>query len=393
MMGSDGPPVTPITITKPSSFNQRRPSSSNPQTIHHPTPPHSAKFSSSAISSPLLPSPTTPETKGVSHLNIPDNLYYLHNAERERPLVYQSPYSIDGGFTKPYLPAPDASPKARPRGPSMSEHFLSKQNHTYKEEVARKMSEDKVRLQQENRERVQRRLSQSQAQRPIMMAQYPPQTQPPQHVSMSAIQDLDSHKNSHPSHRNPYFTPTPTSTDLPPLQSYSHYSPAYPTNPTYHPASSADSYPNNNNHHQHHQHPSTYPHPTTHQPYYHPSSSHHPPPTYGKPASLQFSSPQDFQMQMERAAAQFQRPGFQNGYGSYQGLPNAAATVDADALNGAGESAGDGGVGGGGVGAGAGGGGDPGVVGGKDGGQGSPLKFEMGGGGETLPMMRDRSNF
>ena len=356
-MGGDGPPITPVTITKPAPFGQRRPSVSNaPQTINHPTPPHSARLSSSALSSPVLPSPTNPETKGVSHLNLPENLYYLHNAEKERPLVYQSPYAVEGGFTKAYLPAPEASPKARRRGPSMSEQFLSKQNHTYQEEVARKMTEDKARLQQENRERVQRRLSQSQGQRPMaphfqQSQNGIPQSQP-QHIPMSAVQDPNAPKSNQPSLRGDYYHNPPTDD----YQSYSHYSPSYTGNGYQQNSAPMDTYSQD--------HSSPYPQhdhgaQQGHQSYY--SSQQ----TYAKPASLQFSSPQDFQMQMERAS---QRPQADDqGYQKfYHGLQTAAGNHGPTG-HGQHDSSG--------------------------GGQGSPLKYEMGGGGETLPMMREGSRF
>ena len=360
MTGGDGPTISPITITKPAPFGQRRPSTSNaPQTFNHPTPPHSAKLSSSALSSPVLPSPANLETKGVSHLNLPENLYYLHNAEKERPLFYQSPYADGGGFTKPYLPAPEASPKTRPRGPSMSEQFLSKQNLTYQEEVARKMSEDKARLQQENRERVQRRLSQSHAQRPVVsnyqQSQNGVSQSQPQHIPMSAVQDPNSHKTNQPSLRNGYYHSSPTDT----YQSYSHYSSNYAGNAYQQSSPPLDTYDHHHSspYHQHDSGPQQ-----GHQSYYDSQQ------VYSKPASLQFSSPQDFQMQMERAS---QRPQADDqGYQKfYHGLQTAAAGNHGPSGHGHHDDSADGG------------------------GQGSPLKYEMGGGGETLPMMREASRF
>ena len=355
MMGGGGPPVTPISITKPIPFGQRRPSVSNaPQTINHSTSPHSAKLSGSALSSPVLSSPIAPETKGVSHLSLPENLYYLHNAEKERPLVYQSPYAIGGGFTDTYLPAPEASPKTRPRGPSMSEHFLSKQNQTYQEQVAQKMSEDKARLQQENRERVQRRLSQSQAQRPVL-SHY---QQPPQHIAMSAIQDPNSHKSSQPPLRGGYYGNAPSDS----YQSFSHYPPSYAANAYQQsppPSSSYSQQHHSSSYQQHDPGPQQ-----GHEPYYN-SQQTYP----SKPAGLQFSSPQDFQMQMERASQQRPSQAHDQGYQKfYHGLQTAAGN-DGSVEHGHHDGTGSGG------------------------GQGSPLKYEMGGGGETLPMMREGSRF
>lgn len=376
MTGGGGPPVTPVSITKPMPFGQRRPSESNaPQTVNQSTPPHSAKLSGSALSSPGFPSPVAPETKGVSHLNLPENLYYLHNAEKERPLVYQSPYATGGGFTDAYLPAPEASPKTRPRGPSMSEQFLSKQNQTYQEQVAQKMIEDKARLQQENRERVQRRLSQSQAQRPIFShyQQTPQHTalqHQPQHIPMSAIQNATSHKPNQPPLRSGYYGNASSDN----YQSYSHYSPTYAVNAYQQSPMSHNPYSQ--------QHPSPFQQPDSaaRQGHEHGYNAQQP---YPKPTGLQFSSPQDFQMQMERASQQ--RPQAQNDQGYqkfYHGL-QAAAGSDGSLPHGHGhghphphghghghhDSAGGGG------------------------GQGSPLKYEMDGGGETLPMMRDGSRF
>lgn len=396
MMGSGGPPVTPISITKPMPFGQRPSSSSNTvQTITHPTPPHSAKLSTSALASPVFPPTVTPETKGVSHLNLPENLYYLHNAEKERPLVYQSPYAVGGGFTDAYLPAPEAAPKTRPRGPSMSEQFLSKQNQTYQEQVVQKMSEDKARLQQENHERVQRRLSQSQAQRPIFSQyQQPPQQaqhdalqHQPQHIPMSAIQHQHppASKSSQTPVRGGYFGNAASDNNFP---SYSHYSPSYTAN-TFHQPQSTTTTPHTYNQQHHHpmssfqQHPNREPSYNPHQPY----------PT---PAELQFSSPQDFQLQMEQAS-QPHRPQTQQhdqGYQKfYHSLHTAAGGNDGSSVTAAtgvhGHAHHDGsnnhnnnrpGSGGGAT--------------SSSGGQGSPLKYEMGGGGgETLPMMRDGSRF
>lgn len=393
MMGGGGPPITPVSITKPMPFGQRRPSTSNAsQTITHPTPPHSAKLSGSALSSPVLQSPCTAEPKGVSHLNLPENLYYLHNAEKERPLVYQSPYAIGGGFTEPYLPAPEASPKTRPRGPSMSEHFLSKQDRTYQEQVAQKMSEDKARLQQKNRERVQRRLSQSQAQRPFL-SHYQPLPQhdvlqhQPQHIPMSAVESPNSHHPTQPSLRGGYYGNPPADS----YQSFSHYSPSYATTAYQQSPTSPDHY-NQHHHHQpspfqHHHDPAAH-HQTHHEPssYYYNNNNNNPhqqPYPSNKAAELQFSSPQDFQMQMERAAQQHQGPlqpqqhgdqGYQKFYHTLQTAAAAGNKPPPPPSSAPGHAHHD--------------------STGSGGGQGSPLKYEMGGGGgETLPMMRDGSRF
>lgn len=300
-------------------------------------------------------SPAPLETKGFSNLNVDLKYHYLHEAEKSRPPIYQSPYAAGGGITTAWLPLPEAPVKTRPRGPSISEAFLSRQDRTHQEEVARKMSEDKVRLQQENHDRVQRRLSQSQA-RPFM--QIRPQSQfqplglktdghmPPQHLPLSAIEDSHPSKIVQSSHAHGnYYDPLPTNT----YPSYSDYGTTYASGPYQGTAHSSGYNDNTSGYVQ-----NPLPHRT--QPYYNTS-----PYSPAKPSGLQFSSPQDFRLQMEHAN---QRPQIQDqGYDRFWPIQTAVTGGQRH-----GHSADIGG------------------------GQGSPLKYEMGGAAETLPMMRDGSH-
>ena len=330
---------------------------------------HSSKPSVSTDSSAIINSPDVPEIKGISHLNIPEKYFYLHEAEKKRPKVYQSPYAAQGGFTEAWLPLPDAARKLRPRGPSISEDYLAKQKPSHQEEVARKMSEEKVRLQQENHQRVQRRLSQTQS-RPHLQNYYP-QHPPyghhpkPQHLPLSVIQDPNPQNPGHPSHASSQYFDVSRPTNAP---SYDQFSPTHFTGP---PPSSLQQ----TNHF-----------PPTEHVKAQTSPSFYPPQSFSsattaRPEGLQFASPQDFRMQMESAASH-QAHAHSNDHGGYQsfwqGLQNATGrsasaghqpVSDLHIVDGGTDV----------------------VAGG--GSSGSPLKYEMSGGGETLPMMRDGSRY
>lgn len=399
-----------------------------PHLIGQTDPTHSSKPSFSTDSSAIVNSPGAQEPKGVSRLPIPEKYFFLHEAEKNRPTVYQSPYAAQGGFTTPWLPLPYAPPKPRPRGPSISEDYLAKQKPKQQEEVAKKMSEDKARLQLENHERVQRRLSQTQA-RPHIQSYFPHQPYhhappKPQHISMSAIQGPNLHnpsQASHAHHGGSYDAIRPSTSP-----GYTQYSPPFvnglhdfgppPTHTGLYNRPASSHYPSDDPHHSSPSHstPSAY----------YPAP---PPHTYSpRPEGLQFSSPQDFRMQMETASqrgAHPHDPGYER---FFQGLQTAAGggndghhhphhhhRMVGDELAVGGGIGHDGGHGGGagvGVGVGvmmgvntnvgdvggSGGGGGGNGMGGHhlgEGTSGSPLKYEMMGGGETLPMMRDGSRF
>ena len=347
---------------------------------------HSSKPNFSNDSSAVVNTPDPFETKGVSHLNVPEKYFFLHEAERNRPPVYQSPYAAQGGFTTPWLPVPEPTPKLRPRGPSMSEDYLAKQKPSQQEEVARNMKVEKARLRQENHERVQRRLSQSQS-RPSTASYFPPhppyghipqppEPQKPQHLPLSVIQDPHSHKSIGSQHSNGNYYDSGVHFDTSPT--YNPYSPSYlKTNNQYNPPSQASYVTPDQHALSQTSTPSTY----------YPQHAHaHPYSPSIKPEGLQFSSPQDFRMQMENASqhGSSHDQGFQR---FYNGLQTAAAGTNSNDITG---------VGPGGVTSESGGGAPVGP--GQDvspgGNSGSPLKYEMSGaGGETLPMMRENSRF
>ena len=306
---------------------------------------------------PSLIPVAAPATKGVSRLPVSEKYFYLHEAERNRPPVYQSPYSVGGGFTDEYLPAPAVRSGTRPRGPSVSEEYLKKQNASQQGKVTAQMCEDKAKLLQRQTVATQRRQSmgQTQQRRPAYQHHQHNHSQP-SHLPMSAIQRPSSNaSNSNAPHAHSYFDP--------------QTSPSYPTPTTY------PHYPNGNfqtsYNPQHYQPPLQYSqyqaHYATHPPFnnYDASQSHYP-----QSPSLTFQSPHDFQAQMQREA--HQSPTQEEGLNRIShDLKTAAGSNPfgtADASSGQGQWYQDGRTSG------------PGQA-------GSPLKHEFGNGGEMLPMM------
>ena len=347
MMGVPFASCTAPTITSPHSFSR------SSSTQRHP---------SSATETPIEPPALAPETKKVSRINVSEKYTYLHDAEKARPQVYQSPYALEGGFTPAYMPAPAAVPKTRPRGPSISEEYLMTRTPSEQEQISQKTMEAKIKAQQfQQQQQLQRRqsLSQSQTQGHSQNRgnSIKEEYQPPQHVQMSAIQQPQpAYNNPSPqAYQNPYTKPQS-------YQQYNHYSPSYATSSL------------------HHQQP---PH-QYHQPYHHhqsPTYSTHFPqaPTYQAnhdQQQAQYQSPQDFQMQLQREAQHSPQGGWLDQFS--RGLQNAAnhgGSQGVPAYNGASSY--------GGIGYSSGGGG-----------QGSPLKYEMGGAGtEMLPMMREGGKY
>ena len=247
-----------------------------------PTPPQSATLKTAGVGLSRTPSTTASSqaTKGVSHLDLDPKYVYLHEAEKARPLVYQSPYASGGGFTDTYLPAPAPVPK-RPRGPSISEAYLLARTPSEQGAVNAKMNEDKAKLLQHQRIAKQRRqsLGQQQLQQPMYQHHQYHQSQP-SHIPLSAVQRPSSN-HSHSDSKS-YFDPPMTQS--PPYQpTYSHY----PNSP-YHTSSYANS---------HHQPPDQF---NQHHSHYRQSPTND---TYSQKASpLTFQSPHDFQAQMQREA-------------------------------------------------------------------------------------------
>lgn len=238
---------------------------------------------------------------------------YLREASKLRPATYQSPYDSGGCFTSAYLPNPQA-PTNIPQI-SISEEFLMARSSTEQQKVRNyrlQIRDSSAQRQREEILRQQAKLQNQQRQRQFSQAR-PVQSYVKTNQSPSV--------NYQPQHHRPsqqYSAPL-----------HSHNSYAYDLSPP--PYLHAQSYLHNSS--------------PLHQSY----------PTSG----LQYQSPQDFQMQMQRES---QRNGNGGSFDHFfKGLQNAAAAGHERA----------------------------GSYGGGSGGQGSPLKTEMGNGGEMLPMMRD----
>ena len=350
MMGTPMTTNTPISqqpSSRPSSA-QRRPSS---------------VFSATETS--VAPTALAPETKKVSRINVLEKYTYLHDAEKARPQVYQSPYAVGGGFNSAYLPAPAAATKTRPRGPSISEGYLMTRTLSEQEQISQDSVEAKVKAQDfQRQQQLQRRQSlsksQTQGQSQSSSNGIKQDYQPPQHVQMSAIQQLQPsyHHPSPQAYHNPYLNAQS-------YQQYNHYSPSYAASSLHHQSQSHQYY---QTHHQsyHHRSPA---HPISHQ-----QSQSYPADHIQQQA--QYQSPQDFQLQLQREAQQSPQGGWLDQFS--RGLQNAAnqgsgqgvsAYVSASSYGGIGYSSG-------------------------GGGHGSPLKYEMGGAGtEMLPMMREGGRY
>ena len=335
-----------------------------------PSRPSSAQQRPSSVSGPeptIKSTPITPETKKVSRIDVSEKYTYLHDAEKARPQVYQSPYALGGGFTAAYLPAPAAALKTRPRGPSISEEYLMARTPSEQEQISQDSMEAKAKAQQfQQQQQLQRRQSlsrsQTQGQSHSRSNSIKEEYQQPQHVQMSAIQQPQP---SYP-HASPqaYHHPYANSQSY---QQYNHYSPSYAASSLLHPSQ-----------------PQQYQQ-SSHQPYHH----HHQSPTYSTQyqqhqtyqanhiqQQAQYQSPQDFQLQLQREAQHSPQGGWLDQFS--RGLQNAAnhgGSKGVPAYNGASHY--------GGIGYSSGGGG-----------QGSPLKYEMGGAGtEMLPMMHEGGRY
>ena len=307
---------------------------------------------------PITPLAFVPETKGVSHLKVPAKYVYLHDADIARPQVYQSPYAPEGGFTVAYLPAPTATHKSRSRGRSISDDYFMKRTLSQQEEVNRKLSEEKLRIFEEaqakarkmDQQQAQRRLSnsQSRAHNPSHAFQNSQFQHQAQHVPLSAIQQPQSSYRAHSpqSYQNPYAPPNT-------YQPYQSYSPSYIPQGHNHPPQQSSQYQQL----QQYQQPQYQ---CQHQsPAYQPTNK-----PMVSPTGLQFQTPQDFQMQIHRDSQHSPHDGSFDQF--FKGMQNAAVMPNAQ-VDGAWRGYSSGGTG-----------------------QGSPLKHEMGGGGEMLPMMQDR---
>ena len=317
-----------------SSTTARKTSFSKPPSFSQPQP------------SPTVPPqtpPGRPPSVGACDPIVAKYPYYLA-AHKLRPKVYQSPYACEGGFTTAYLPNTAVPKPEHTRNRSLSEDFLLKRS-----------------LSQQELLKTHRRLeSESKPSKPpqpdqIYSSLYRPSSatnQPPTMLMGGATTTTTAQPPPH--QQASYFPP----------QQYQHDpSPPFYNNPLYQSP------------------PSLYDQQAS------PIQQHHPTTTAGG-GGLQFQSPHDFQMQMQREAQHHEWSKPPGGFDQFfKGLHKASANTN-------GGNDGDGGGGGGGVGTGGVGIG-VGISGGSSGGsgtstQGSPLKYEMGGGGEMLPMMGDR---
>ena len=328
----------------------------------------SVAMRSSAMSPPPTPSSTialAQEIKGVSRLNIPEKFVYLHEAEKARHKVYQSPYAAEGGFTSPYLPLPTNAVRQRPRGTSISQDYLMKRSSSQQEAVNQRIQEEKAIHQREAQEaarqeeqrqaHLRRRESYSSAHSRSNSFQSPYGQPQPQHLPFSAFQQPHSpYSTQHTLHQ--YQTPYGASSSY---QNYNHYPSPYAT----HVSKSHSQSPSHQ--YQQLQH---YQQPQHHQQSYHSQSPiyqthNHRSPTL-PPEGLQFQSPQEFQLQMQREASQTSPHSSYDHF--FRGLQNAAASNYGFGHIGSGSGSG----------------------------QGSPLANEWNGGGaEMLPVMREGSRY
>ena len=329
---------------------------------------------SSAMSPPPTPTSTsalTQEPKGVSRLNISEKFTYLHEAEKARPQVYQSPYAPEGGFTSPYLPLPAITRKSRPRGTSISQDYLMKRSSSQQEAVNRRIEDERANFrreaqeaarQEEHRQAQRRRRESFEATHSRSNSFHSAYGQPqPQHLPLSAFQQPSSPyaaQHSFQSYQSPYQNPLS-------FQNHTQYPSSYTNHntPTNHLHSSSHQYQQL----QSYQQP---PHP--HSPIFQSHNSHHHSPLL-PPEGLQFQSPQEFQLQMQREASQNSPHSSYDHF--FRGLQHAAASN---------YGFGPAGSGSGGVGSGN----------GNGGGQGSPLSNEWNGGGaQMLPVMRESAKY
>lgn len=353
--------VIPFTASTPSTSQHPigRPSSAQ----RHPS------SASSAPDTPIVSAALVLEAKKISRINVSEKYTYLHDAEKARPQVYQSPYAPGGGFSSAYLPAPAAASKTRPRGPSISEEYLMMRTPSQQEEISQSSMEAKVKAQQfQQQQQSQRRQSlsksQTQGHNPSRSNSIKNEYLQPQHVQMSAIQQpqLSYQHPSPQAYHNPYAKPQS-------YQQFNHYSRSYAASSLHHQPQTHQSHQSNHQPYHHHHHPQSPTHPTHYQQ----------PETYQANHSqqqAQYQSPQDFQLQLQREAQHSPQGGWLNQFS--RGLQNAANHGDSQAVPAYSSASSYGGIG----------------YSSGGGGQGSPLKYEMGGAGtEMLPMMREGGRY
>jgi hypothetical protein len=237
---------------------------------------------------------------------------YLYEIAMTRDQIYQSPYAAGGGFTEAYLPNPVAH-KRRPRGTSLTQDFLNRSSPSIRENLkshVRQISTEKAMMKIQEQERILR----EQKQRAILKAQQLPpigQMMYPQSFSQQPFYHTPTRPNYSVDNFNPSFS-SPHYPDILGSNLFSH------------------------------------------------------PPRFDSPG-LNFSSPQDFRMQMQQER---KRPADLNTEpAAYDAFFNGLGptTINHPPTNGHGHR---------------------GSNGTADGTSGSPLRRDAG--GEMLPMMQDR---
>jgi hypothetical protein len=180
---------------------------------------------------------------------------YLYEAAMARPAVYQSPYAPGGGFTESWLPNPRAAKPIRPRAPSLSQEYLNNRTASQREGLkghVRQISTEKAMTQKLEMERRQ----------------------------MEQMQKRASAENQFPFPLSPLPPAMMQNNGFPP-QYHQEGFPRSPPFPDLHPPFPPPSNVTNILHHDHHLFGAG--------------------PQYQAPG-LQFSSPHDFQLQMQREA-------------------------------------------------------------------------------------------
>ncbi|KAI4261917.1 MAG: hypothetical protein L6R42_002898 [Xanthoria sp. 1 TBL-2021] len=287
------------------------------------------------------------DRKGVSKLDLPANWHYLHQAEKERPVVYQSPYASKGVAS---VASPPTSWTGSDAKPGLSESFLMQRTPSQQERVQghiRKTSDARARMQQEKIRQQQEEIRRLQQHAEQQLRQ-----------QRQAI-NINNTNHSPSSHQHPS-----------PLQNH-HHSPSHSYNDL---SFNQNHYPDPYSSNLHAHSPTSYSNPyQAHSLQHHRPSNHRMPGPWSNPSppgsasGLQYQSPQNFKLQLQHEAQQQQQHSEwgpikeqQNEWNTnfYRGMQDAASIHP------------------------------PGSAG--SGSAGSPLRYEMtGGGGEMLPMMRD----
>ncbi|KAL9039926.1 MAG: hypothetical protein Q9180_002237, partial [Flavoplaca navasiana] len=233
------------------------------------------------------------DRKGVSKLDLPANWHYLHQAEKERPVVYQSPYASKGMVAVASPPANWMGSDATPAKPGLSESFLMQRTPSQQERVQghiRKTSDARARMQQEKIRQQQeeiRRLQQQQVEQQLRQ------------------QQRQTYNINNPSH-------SPTSHQHPsPLQNHQHHSPSHSYNDL---SFNQNHYPDPYSSNLHAHSPTSYNNPyQSHSFQHHRLSNHRMPSPWsntsppGSAGGLQYQSPQNFKLQLQHEAQQQQQ--------------------------------------------------------------------------------------